>query len=130
MREYLFDLGQVQSLDDWWDMYTGVVRGSGWELFGRNRDAYSDSLVGGPGCPETPCRFIFTNVGRLRSEDLLEYTRSELESKKTRCHPSHVQNVQAQIALLRFGIGETLLNWIIDPALGVDGIEVVVRTRA
>jgi hypothetical protein len=130
MREYYFDLGRVQSLDDWWDMYTKVVRGPGWEVFGRNRDAYWDSLVGGPGGPETPCRFIFMNVSNPRSPALLEHTRTELEAKKARCHSSHVESIEAQIDLLRFGIGETLFNWIIDPVVGVDGIEVVVRADA
>lgn len=127
IREYRFDLRHVRSLEDWWDMYTAVVRGAGWEMFGRNRDAYRDSLAGGPGCPETPCRFRFTNVDGLRSEDALEYTRRELESQKSRCHTSHVSAIDSQLDLLRLGIGETLLNWIVDPPMGVDGIEVVVR---
>jgi hypothetical protein len=127
MREYTFDLARVRSLEVWWDLYTSVVQGPDWEMFGRNRDAYSDSLGGGPGCPQTPCRFVFTNIGDVRSSELLECTIRELNLEKTRCHPSHVARIESQIDLLRFGVGETLFNWIIDPTLGVEGIEVVVR---
>ena len=130
MREYTFDLAQVRSLEAWWDQYLIVVQGPGSELFGRNRDAYSDSLSGGPGGPQAPCRFVFTNIGGVRSDELLECTIRELNLKKTQCHSSAIGQIESQIDLLRFGIGETLFNWIIDPTLGVDGIEVVVRGGA
>lgn len=51
MIEYRFDLSAVRTLDDWWEQYIQIVNGEGAGFFGRNRDAYRDSLHGGPGAP-------------------------------------------------------------------------------
>ena len=126
MRDYSFDLRTVRSLDAWWDLYTRVVRGPGWKDFGRNRDAYRDALAGGPGCPELPCRFVFENAPVERGE-LIELTVRELRRGQDEGHPSARPLLDAQIELLGYGIGETLLHWILDPALEAAGIEVVVR---
>ena len=130
MRDYCFNLILISSLNDWWDMYTQVVRGPRWELFGRNRDAYADSLSGGPGCPDRPCRFIFTHVSALCGERVLQITRDELTRKRSDCHSSHVPNIDAQLLLLKCGIGETLLTWILQPLYGQDDIDVYLKAGA
>ena len=127
MKEYIFDLSKISSLDDWWQLYIDTVKGDGGELFGRNRDAYSDSLDGGPGCPEYPCKFIFINKGNVSDANLMRYTKNELEIKKSKCHSSFVPEIEKQIELLEVGIGETIHHWIIDPLMGHEGIEVVVK---
>ncbi|MEW8647945.1 MAG: hypothetical protein AB2563_17780 [Candidatus Thiodiazotropha endolucinida] len=127
MKEYIFDLQKTRSLNDWWDEYINIVRGEGFEYFGKNRDAYSDSIDGGPGCPEYPCRFVFINKGKITNPQLIEYTKIELEFKKTKCHPSWLPTIEAQLELLEKGIGENLHHWIIDPLMGREGIEVVVK---
>lgn len=127
MKEYIFDLSKIRSLNDWWDMYIQVVQGDGREYFGRNRDAYSDSLSGGPGCPEYPCRFVFTNIDKVAHEDLSKWTQQELSIKKSKCHSSWIRYIDMQMELLERGIGETLHHWIIDPVMGHKQIEVVIK---
>ena len=128
MKEYLFDISKVSSLNDWWDMYLDVVSGDGKEYFGRNRDAYSDSLSGGPGCPEYPCRFIFINAGKVKHEEIIKWTIQELKIKKTKCHSSWIKIIDMQIELLERGIGETLHHWILDPLIGNSGIETIIKS--
>ncbi|HET7109707.1 MAG TPA: hypothetical protein VFI41_02450 [Gemmatimonadales bacterium] len=129
MTEYRFDLSTVRSLDDWWDQYAHVVNGKQVGLFGRNRDAYRDSLRGGPGAPEMPCRFTFTNVAALDPQSLQKSTREELERKRTKAHPANIEHIDSELRLLTYGIGETLLNWILDPPIEA-GIEVLVKPGA
>jgi len=129
MTDYHFNLSTVRSLDDWWDQYLRVVNGEGSGFFGRNRDAYNDSLNGGPGAPRRPCRFIFAQCAALDRDLALAVTRRELEHMRTRVHPTNIVNVDAQLKLLRCGIGPTILNWIIDPPIEA-GIEVVVKPGA
>jgi len=75
----------------------------------------------------TPSRFVFTNVASLSRDAVRSATELELRAKLKRCHPSNVPHLEQQLELLRYGIGDTLLNWIIDPTLGLDGVKVVVR---
>lgn len=130
MKEYVFDLSEVRSLDDWWDIYLKIVNGPGWEQFGRNRDAYSDSLDGGPGFPNRPCRFVFINVGLVGADELRRWTKQELLKKIESCHSSWVPLIEKQLELLEYGIGETLHHWIMDPVLGHEGIDVLVKELA
>jgi RNAse (barnase) inhibitor barstar len=130
MKEYMFDLGNIRSLDDWWTAYVETVGGDGSEFFGRNLDAYSDSLDGGPGCPVLPCRFVFLNKGKVKNQGLIMWTQEELEKKKVKCHSNWVPIIEMQLLLLKDGIGENLHHWILDPLMGHDGIEVIVKNGA
>jgi hypothetical protein len=129
MTEYRFDLSRVRSLEDWWDQYTQVVNGLGAGHFGRNRDAYRDSLCGGPGAPMRPCRFTFVNAGALSRDDVLAATTKELEQSRAKVHPTNLKNLDARLALLSYGVGETILNWILDPVIEA-GIELTVKPGA
>lgn len=130
MKEYTFDISKVKSLDDWWEMYIKIVQGPDWEGFGRNRDAYSDSLDGGPGCPVCPCRFVFTHMGKVQYDDLVKWTKGELTKNRQQCHPSAIPLIDKQIELLEYGKSETLHHWVLDPVLGHENIEVVVKHGA
>jgi hypothetical protein len=69
MKNYNFDLTEVNNEKDFWDLYLKVVDGDGSEYFGRNMYAFRDSITGGgPGCPEFPSKFIFTNSNPNSSE--------------------------------------------------------------
>ena len=128
MREYVFNVGGLESFEDWWDLYLSVVAGVDVGFFGRNRGAYRDSLVGGPGCPELPCRFVFEGAKSLDHGNLVDMTIAELERVLTRCHPTGKGSILSEIELLRHGRGSTILDWILRPAIEAEGIEVVVTT--
>ena len=129
MKEYIFDISKIHSLDDWWDMYIDIVKGPEHHLFGRNLDAYSDSLCGGPGCPELPCKFIFINIDKVAKETIYQITIDELKKKMQRCHYSWKPIIDLQLKLSEKGIGETIHHWILDPIMGQEQIELVIKNR-
>jgi len=125
MREYIFDGRTIHTLDDWWDAWQSVVRGPEWEQFGRNRDAYRDSINGGPCAPELPCRIVIDNSASLVKNLSIDQTRNELMKSKEHAHSSWQRIIDEQLRHLEFGRGELAHNWVIDPLIGAPGIQLV-----
>jgi len=127
MREYIFDGSTIHSLDDWWDAWQNIVRGPEWELFGRSGNAYLDSIGGGPGGPERPCRIVINNSTSLVNNLGIDQTRRELIRKKKIAHSSAHRNIDEQLRLLDYGQGERAYNQVIDPLIGFPGIHLVLH---
>ena len=67
MKRFEVDCSSILTPAQFWDTYLAVAQPEGAHLFGRNLDAFSDALSGGPGYPGE-CELSLVNssaLGRL-----------------------------------------------------------------
>jgi RNAse (barnase) inhibitor barstar len=121
----------VTDLDTFYDEVSRrLIPGSAW---GRNLDAFNDILRGGFGTPDEG--FVLRWRDSALSQAALGYsaTTAWLESKRRRCHPSHVPDVDAELLAAREGRGPTLFDILLEiirehgpgGAEAEDGVELV-----
>jgi RNAse (barnase) inhibitor barstar len=127
ISSYTFDGSRIRSLDDFWDQYQSVVAGPGASDFGRNLDAFHDSLWGDPGRPETPCKFVFEHSRKMYEAMNTEQTVRELEKMRERATPENQPYFASEIDMARKGKSPTVFFWLIDELMRHDEIEVVLK---
>ena len=111
-RIYEIDGNVIDSLDGFYDeVGRRLLDNSFW---GRGLDAFNDVLRGGFGTPDGG--FVLRWLRSDRSRAVLGFpaTIRYLEKKATRCHPSNVASVRANLARARRGEGETLFDILVD----------------
>lgn len=71
MHEIIIDCSNVNSVEEFWDLYLKIVKPEGDMYFGRNLDALWDALAaGGPGFPGDDVETLrLVNCNTLRSID-------------------------------------------------------------
>lgn len=65
MKRYMIDCSGIQSPEQFWDAYLAATRPMDSGMFGRNLDAFSDALSGGPGYPGV-CELCILNASNLK----------------------------------------------------------------
>jgi RNAse (barnase) inhibitor barstar len=101
---------RCDTLEHFYDEVTRALELSSW---GRNLDALNDVLRGGFG---TDGPFVLRWTHSAESRRLLGYpeTVRYLERKLTRCHPTNVPAVEADLAMARRGEGRTVFDILVE----------------
>ena len=111
---YVLDGRRLSSLDAFWDAYLAAVGAPNRSEFGRNLDAFADSLAGGPGGPPLPATFVIQHAASARRQLGHAQTAQALERRLERAAPENRPAIAAQLAAARQGEGPTVFDWLID----------------
>jgi RNAse (barnase) inhibitor barstar len=105
------DGSNFEDLDGFFDEINAKLGLASW---GRNLDAFNDTLRGGFGTPEGG--FVLRWANSERSQEALgwETTARYLEQKRHRCHPANVASVEADLEAARRGEGPTLFEILVE----------------
>lgn len=122
---YEIDGSRFGTLESFFDEVSRViVPGQTW---GRNLDAFNDTLRGGFGTP--PDGFTISWKNHALSKQWLSYgeTIRQLEIRLQRCHPSNRDAVSADLASAKAQSGPTVFDWIVDIIQERDGVELILE---
>lgn len=105
------DGAQFSTLEAFFVHFEQVALCARW---GRNLDAFNDVLRGGFGTPEGG--FVLCWKNHELSKQRLDHTETarQLRIRLVHCHPTHIESVQAKLALALQGEGPTVFDWLIE----------------
>lgn len=105
------DGARFDDLDGFYDEVSRqLIPGLWWS---RNLNAFNDILRGGFGTPEGGFTLRWLNAARSRERLGFRERVNSLERKLTRCHPTNLPSVLADLERARRGEGETLFDTIV-----------------
>lgn len=106
----VLDGARVTGVESFWDEVTRSLELAPW---GRNLDALEDVLRGGFGTPPGGFTWRWTGVARLAQALGREETARWLVEHRAQTHPSHWPQLDARLAAVRAGQGETLFDEVL-----------------
>ena len=111
MKEYEIDGSRFSTLDEFFDEIDRVLQPGQW---GRNLNAFNDSLRGGFGTPDEGFTLRWKNHQVSRERLGHGETVRRLEKALTTVHPSHIPDLTKQLQAARAGNGPTAFDWLIE----------------
>ncbi|MET9607407.1 barstar family protein [Streptomyces sp. NPDC006512] len=112
---YVLDGTRIRTLDDFWQAIMDAFDSPGRQYFGRNFDAFTDCLSGGPGHPDVD-EYVVEWRDHDVSRDQLGYpeTVRQLEVRQARCHPSNRAAFAARLDEARDQRGPTVFDQLVE----------------